>query len=324
MSKDVLRLTFSDICRGYSLSKYKGSPLYIKHLTHHDQVDVEDYYNEMMVFAKKRGLKSEAEKLEWLEKTGLWTKKDESEVSNQKLYVDNLEKSKKNFPIKSQLEKHKELIKTEQFKFYQLNQKKAKLLDLTCELFANNRQNDYYVFLSIYKDKNLEERFLSREEFEELTDSELQELTDIYLSVSSRFNIRNIKIISISDFFLSYFYLCGDDITSFFKKPICEFTFNQLNLLSYAGYFKRILESVSAVSADIKDDPDKLEEYYLMSQKAKEAIEKSGKEGGMSSFVGGTKDDYKALGLQTIDMHKIIQEKGSGMSIQDLMKITGA
>lgn len=325
MNKDVLRLAFSDICKGYSLLTYEGSPFYVKHITHHDQVDVESYYDEMYAMAVKRGIPTEEDRLKWLDKNNVWTKADNDNLSTQRVYVENLEKSKKNYPIKSQLEQHKKLIETEKINLIKMANRKSSLLGLTCELFASRRESDYYIYLSLYKDVNLSQRAFSRDEFINLTDDEIDNLSDAYTKITNRFCIQNIKKIAISPFFLNYYLLCADNPLNFFNCALCNLTYNQLNLLSYAGYFNRILSSLPAVSDDIRNDPDKLEEYYAMSQKAKETLSKSGnKEGGMSSFVGGSKSDYEALGVKSIDMYQKIQDSKGSMSIQDIMKLTGA
>ncbi len=325
MNKDVLRLAFSDICKGYSLLNYEGSLFYIKHITHHDQVDVESYYDSMYELAVRRGLPTEKDKLEWLDKNKVWTRADNDKLNTQRVYVDNLEKSKKNYPIKSQLDQHKKLLEEEKINLAKMIHKKNSLLGLTCELFAARRESDYYIYLSLYKDNKLLTPVFTRDEFSNLTDLELDNLSEAYTSITNRFNIQNIKKISIATFFLSYYLLCADNPTHFFGKPLCELTYNQLNLLSYAGYFNRILSSLPAVSDDIRNDPDKLEEFYAMAQKAKETISKTGdKSGGMTSFTGGTKADYDALGVKSIDMYQKIQDSKGSMSIQDIMKLTGA
>ena len=89
-SPTVYRKIFCDIVRGYSRASYKESDVYIKHLTTHDQVDLEDIEQSFFDKARKRGVPTEEDTLKSLRKDGAWTDEDDSFIESQKAYIENL------------------------------------------------------------------------------------------------------------------------------------------------------------------------------------------------------------------------------------------
>ena len=89
-----LRRVFADICRGYSVTQWRGKPAYIKHLTHFDQVDIDEVHDAAKADAIRRGIKTEEERLKWLADRKMWVIKDEIALRQQRDYVKGLQISK--------------------------------------------------------------------------------------------------------------------------------------------------------------------------------------------------------------------------------------
>ena len=87
-SASFFRKIFRDISRGYSEIKFRGSPVFIKHLTNHDQVDLDDVYSKFYDHALSRGLPTEEEKLEQLIEDELWSKGKEEVLLVKKITFD--------------------------------------------------------------------------------------------------------------------------------------------------------------------------------------------------------------------------------------------
>ncbi len=289
-----LRKAFADICRGYSIAEWNGT-IYLKHLSHFEQVDLDDCYEKYFNAALKKKLPKKTEKLAWLDKNKLWTRKNDGELATQKSYVENLEKTLKLMFLKSQIDEHKKTIQTEKIKYHRMVNEKEGLLGLTCEKYAEQKMLNYYIFVSFYKDPKLEHRLFNEKQFNNLDEEETEELFKIYINISNLLNEKNVKKISVSSFFTTYFYTC-EEVQAFFGKPICNLSYHQLNLLYYASYFKQIIQNMK-IPDNIRDDPDKIEEFANASIKAKEMAQKIGRDG-PTGIVGATNADMAYLGAE--------------------------
>jgi hypothetical protein len=150
------------------------------------------------------------------------------------------------------------------------------------------------------------------ERFRELEDEEIEEFLQIYyLSLVSN-SITNIKKISISYFF-THFYNLSETGISFFGKPVSQLTFNQVNLLSYADYFKKIISN-NSIPPDIINDPDKIEEFVMRANNAEKYKNKNNVDGGRVAIIGATKEDSDVLGgyeLRDTSIDKINKKGGA-------------
>ena len=156
-------------------------------------------------------------------------------------------------------------------------------------------------------------------------------LVATYNKNTKKFGSSNLKKISLSGFFTNLFYLCENNAYTFFGKPLVELTFYQVELFGYGRYYKSLMENSEAqVPDDVKEDPEKLVEWFESTKNAREVLDKSKgseKEGSATSLVGATKQDLKRLGLdnpnETINLAKKAAEKGGTLSMEDMMKIHG-
>lgn len=291
-----LRKIFADICRGYSSAEWHGT-IYLKHLSHFEQVDLDLCHDKYYQIAIKKKLQTKEARLEWLDKKGLWTRKNEGALGTQKAYVENLEKTTKLLFLKSQIDSHKETLNKEKIKYAEMLNEKEVLLGLTADKYADQKMLNHYILVSFYKDKELKNRLFSQKEFDNLDEDEMDELFSIYIKISNEIGDKNIKKISVSSFFTAYFYI-SDDIHAFFGKPTCELSYSQLNLLYYAGYFKQIVQNMK-IPENIREDPEKIEEFASASAKVKEMAQKVGKNNGPTGIVGATSADMAYLGMES-------------------------
>ena len=88
--------------------------------------------------------------------------------------------------------------------------------------------------------------------------------------------------------------------------------------------------SENKVPDDIRQDPEKIVEWFSSTKSARETLEKSknaGQDGSATSLVGATKDDLKRLGLdnpdETVNLAKKAAEKGGRLNMEDMMKLHG-
>ena len=121
----LYRKIFRDVVQGFTKVFHGEELIFIKHLTTHDQVNLEDIEENFFNKAQARGLKTEQESLDQIIKDELWTREDEQFLSTQKSYVENLYKGKSQLILKSQIDNQERLINTELKKLDEkINEKK--------------------------------------------------------------------------------------------------------------------------------------------------------------------------------------------------------
>lgn len=321
-----LRRLFADICRGHSRMDLDGSSwfgpkcLYVKHLSHFDQVDIDLERESYYVAAQKRKIPTLAEKMEWLEKKNLWGKKEESELRQHKVYIDNLEKTKGQVLSAQRKEIEKTLTKAI-ITYNDLYVKKNKLIGLTCEQYADQKVQNRYVFRSLYKDDKLTNLLFTDKAFDNLEDEELDKWAGLYIKFINDFSHDNLKKIAVAHFFTSYFYMT-EEYSNFFGTAMSNLTFYQINLLSYGSYFKSIFQN-NKIPDNIREEPEKIEEFLKKSEAMKKTLSKAGnKEGGRVGLVGATKEDMEIIGVKG-DSRPSILKKGEIGNINDAVKLDG-
>lgn len=320
----VLRKTFSEVIKGCTKTSLNGKDLFIRHFGNEDQAMLEENYQEIYDKAKKNGLPTTEESLELLMEEDLWTKQEEGEIHETELYLNNLQETKKNLIIPSQIENINKDIEEAQKKFEILTVKKNSLLTETCESYSQKRNNDYSIYLCLYKDPNLSKRFFSWDEFCEAPKAQLTAIFETYLQAVKDLSIRNIKYLALSELFSSYYnILGGKNLFRFFDKPVYELTFYQLNLLNYAKVLHSILENVQNIPEEVKKHPDDLLAYAESSAKNRKIVEKSQNKQGFS-VVGASKTDMDEMGVSdqlAMSPFELAKKKGS-LTIEDFQNFS--
>lgn len=318
----VLRQAYMEICRGYSSATWMKAPIFIKHLNVFDQTKIDQFRAEALRAALARGIKPENDILAYLEKKGLWTVKEAKELVQEEAYLENLRKTRSKIAFKIQADQLDKQIGEAERKIYQLAAKRSKLIGKTAERVADDKTQYEYVRLSFFKDVALTDPLFTLEDIGQLSDAESQAAMILYVDSINRFSQDVIKNISIQPFFTNYFYLCGEDLFNFFRRPIYELTMYQVNLLSYAQYYKAIM-SQNDIPKDIAGNPDKIEDFVNRSRNAKNIVAKAGnQQGGRVGLVGATKEDFDAIGVKdsTDTMREVAQKqyKSGREGAQDL------
>jgi len=322
------RKIFRDVVRGYSLLKADNRTFFVKHLTVHDQVDLDDIYAGYYESAKKRGLPTEKEASSFILNEELWSKKNENTLVQQRLYIDNLITTKKSLVLKSQLDRQNEEIEKEEARLNVLEGEKKGLMGLTCEAVADKKVNDHYIINSLYDDKELTIESFSFSNFLEIEDEQINNLVKAYNKIFENFEELIIQQMILRDFYYVYFPFCEDSV-GFFGSPICNLTHNQLKMIIYTRIFKNIFEQHQNIPESIKSDPEALLDYGNIDEKARAKLEETAsKDGVASTFFGATKEDLEYAGVEAgiggeISLSQKAEEKGGKLTMQDLMEMQG-
>jgi hypothetical protein len=293
-----LRRTYADICRGYSTDTWRGAPIYIKHLAHYDQVDIDLFYEEAFTAARARGIKTRAERMAWLQDKKLWTQRDEVDLKMQQDYAANLTKTRSKQFLQVQIAELTRQLNEANDKLWADMARREKLIGLTAEQRAEERIQSHYLYVSCFRDRALSDPFLTAVQVNQLDEDESDTLISLYVKVIGRLDMQSIRRIALAPCFTNHFYLCAEQPYHFFAKPMAELSNYQINLLSYGAYYRNLL-SANEVPNDIREDPDKVEEFITKNKNFKDAIAKSGAtDGSRVGIVGASQADFEALGLQ--------------------------
>jgi hypothetical protein len=325
-----LKVIFSEILRGYTLVENKDfGKIKIKHFNNFDSAELDIKNRYFYEKARDQGLPTREQKIEYLLKEDIWDEKKNKEILNLKTMIAGLKNSKSKVFLQAHIDDINRQLEENQLKLAHLEIQKEELIGFCAENYAQRRINEHYMQKAILKDNG--EFLLSNEDFEDLQQDQLMGLISTYNKNTRKFESPNLKKISLSGFFTNLFYLCENNAYTFFGKPLVELTFYQVELFGYARYYKSLMESSeSKVPDEVRQDPEKIVEWFESSKNAKEVMDKSqtaGKEGSATSLVGATKQDLKRLGLdnpnETISLAKKAAEKGGSLTMQDMMKIHG-
>lgn len=299
-----VRRIFADICRGQSVLSWQGKSLYIKHLSHLDQVDIDDYSVELEKEAAQKKLPANADKLKWLDEQRLWLVKDEESLEKERKQLENQRQTRAALFMPSQKQMMDGIIRETEKRLAKLTVRRSNLLGLTKERYVQNKLFIHYIKTSLYDDKTMGRLAFTMDDFDDMSEDELTGLFVAYNNVTESFDDKNLKKVAVSDAFMSYFVHC-EDMTRFFSRPMCEWSFNQLNLMLWGRYFKKMMQEHN-IPKEMMGDPQKMEDFVNGTSKVKEMVKGPKRAYGTGEgthFVGivGTQEDIKAMGLKTND-----------------------
>jgi len=328
---DNLKRIFGDILKGMSPFYFKpiDKEIYIRHATPIDNCDIDNVYNGFFEKAVSKKLPTEKFKLEYLDKKGLWTTKQQKELDELARFVATLRVTKTKMTIPSQREAVEAQIIEQSKKVQKLESEKDELVGLTAELYATKQMNEYYLRNSTFKDKKATELLYNNEEYDDLDGELTLALVTIYNEFNELFCQRNIKKVALIPLFLNSFYLCQDNPYIYYGKPVVDLTIFQADLFGFGRLFKNIIsENHDKIPEIYLGDPDKLLDWHESTRNAEKIMEKQPTEGVAVSLVGASKADYEKLGMgnelkQSNQLFEKAKQKGGKLSMKDLIAMQG-
>lgn len=299
----------------------KFGVLYVKHLNNIEssQIDIKrDFYFKK---ARHKGIKTLAEREVEIIEEGEWSAEKNKQLENLREYISRLRDTKKQMLKFSDREEIDKRISDKEKDFERLEREKLIAIKMTCEAYASKRVNEDYIYNSLFKDGELKEPFFSKEEFEDLSQNDLNGLIVLYNMHVENFGVYNLKKLALSSHFLNYFHLCSDNPFTFYGKPVVELTFYQAEVFSLGRYFKHILEeSDEKPHEDVLNDPDLLIEWWEVTQNNKKLQEKTGRK---VKGTGGRGKQEEEKSVDHNELAKKAREKGGSLNMKELMKLQG-
>jgi hypothetical protein len=324
---DILRKGFRDVARGYSSGDILNRRVFIKHLSHADQIEQDSKREEFFQLAKSKGALTVEEKLAILKKQGLWSDAKERELQDMRLMIEGMIEGKRlNAKMPSMVRDYARKIEEEEKKYNALLNEKLRLLGLTCEAYADREITDYYILTNLFDDEKLTRPCFNTDELDYMDETDISAIIRDYNKAIEPCSEKNLKKIAMQGFFQSYFSLVGDNLRDFFGKPVCELTFFQVNLLRNAARFRFIYttQDTSKWPKDVQQDPDLFLDYAETVSKAKEDAKEQGSYDEGSVNIGAKKEDADALGIKVKNnLAADVMNKSGGNLIEHLMKMAG-
>ena len=330
MDENNLKVIFSEILRGYTLTESeKFGKVKIKHFTNYDSAELDIKNKYFYDKALKEGLPTRQQRIDFLIKEDIWTDEKNKNIIELRSLLAGLQKSKSKVFLKAHIDDINRQIQENQVKLTQAEVEKEEMIGFCAEVYSSRRVNEHYMHNALLCESG--EKLFTNEEFEELESDKVMNLIETYNKSTKKFNSTVLKKVSLAPFFTNLFYLCENNAHVFFGKPLVNLTFYQIELFGYARYYKSMMENSEAkVPDEIRENPDKLIDWFDSTKSARETLDKSkneGLEGSATSLVGATKDDLKRLGLdnpnETINLAKKAAEKGGSLTMEEMMKLHG-
>lgn len=299
---------YSEIVAGLSKKTIDGKDYYFKHPTQAEHFDIYGKYFLVFNDAKKRGLLSEAQKLEDAIQNSWWTSEKESRYQQISSTIKALRVTKSNLLLPSQKDQIQKEIDRNGYILSTFEKERRELIGYTAERYTNDRIHDEMLLALTYKNEHLTERlFTDREEYYYLSDTVVESIRNEFFSCMSLFSSDIIKKVAACPFFQNMLYVTSDcDAMNFWGTPPTKCTKYQIDLLINGKVLKNAVKSEmeqgNAVADDILSDPDKLVAWY--DSRIEAPVQKStqnnysGSNNTVTSFVGATKEDLNKMGVK--------------------------
>lgn len=320
------RKIFRDVVRGYSSTILEEDFVYVKHLTPHDQVELEEIEERYFNIALRKGVPTEEEMLLFLKEEEQWSDADDKFIEDKKYFLDTLKTAKSKMVIKRQIDQQEKTIQEETLLLAKKEAEKMSLLGNTCEKYAKDRLNDFYMIKSFFKDKNLSEPLFSEDKFDEMENQDIKKVVFRYNELFEGFSEESIQYTILEDFYNPYLSFAEDSM-QFYGKPFCELTYNQIRLIVYTRVFKNIFDTNENIPDNIRKDPAKLLEFGSSSKEERDKTKQKLSQGSAGTLVGAKEEDYEYLGIERpkggVSLHEEAKKKGGTLNMEDLMKLHG-
>lgn len=312
---DLLRRAFRDITAGHTPATVLGRACYIRHLSHADQIDVDERRERFRQDAIGQSILTDAEREAELLAAGQWTAAKEAELQRAKAYIGELEVGKRNpkhhpSMVTGYVRKIEEATKDYEAKAWA----KRQLMGLTAEVSADREVNDHYIVTNLFADPALN-RPLFAADFDYLKEEDVNAIVKTYNTAMECCSARNIRRLAMHGDFQRYFRVLGDDVSSAFGRPAFQLSFYQVDLLAAGAQFRSIYQNhdIAAFPKNVLEDPDLLVDYVVTVTKGKADLAAQGANEPGTIVVGAKAEDAKALGIkQPADPMKQIMSQFGG------------
>ena len=329
LEEKKLKIIFKEVISGKTkvYDNLAKQQLYIKHYGDYSSVDLDEYYLNFYQKAIAEGLPTEKEKIQFLISEDLWSDKDDEKIKYYADKLNTLKDLKSKTYLLSQLDKLKKEISEISVELNTLKAKKIELLGYTAEKHTESKVEYYYILNSYFLDENLTDKRFKEDDNDIETFGQYNFYIKLHNLAISKYNIKNIKKVAVSYYMQSLLSLSKENAYYFFGKPVYSLTYYQSSLYSYGLFYDKISSSpeYSKVSQEVKDDPDKLIEYYSATSNLKRKVENNKDVKGPVFVMDATEKDLDFLNQNKTkhnqnSLDDLAKKQGGALNLEDLAK----
>jgi hypothetical protein len=309
---------------GYTETSFQGRDIYVKHLSLKDQRYLHKYYEKYVQIALDKGLESKEDRISAVMEDGMWSSEEDTQISTLRFETDNLKKTQKVLPLRSQREGLQKDIDSKLSELNDLETRKQEVIGKTAEDYANRRSNDEILRFLLFKDKELKEHLYTDKEFGDLEVWEVAKLTILQNDIQQRLSDEKIQEAVLRPFFAMYLSFCEHSY-SFYEKPVTELTIYQLRVILFGRMFYNIFQYTEDIPDHIREDPKKLL-AFSESQRNKDSNKPMIKDDADASAVfGATDEDVADLGGSKggVTLSSELEKHGGKLDMKQMMRLAG-
>ena len=192
--KHLLRRSYMDILRGFTKTKVdKFGEFYFKHLDLFSSEEIDERKREYEEYAVNQGLPTEEEKIKELIKDELWSAEKDKEIENLEVLVSSLKETKAKFYLKRDIDNIQRQVDEETEKLQILQAQRIELVGFTTDSYSTKKINEFFIFNTSFKDRDLTEKFFEKDTFDELHEDDIMLLILNYNKLSQlRYNVQTV------------------------------------------------------------------------------------------------------------------------------------
>lgn len=323
-TQQLYKKKYKQLVDGVSLFSDANDLIYIKHLSELDIGELELATDKYHKEAEEKGLPPEKEKLSILIKQEMWSDEKEKEITTFRKNLAALQDTHKKLFLKKQIKNSQKGIDSMLEDLTSLLLEREELLGLTCEKFAEKKSNEEIVIHCFFKDREMTQKFFSEEEFDELNREKLYYYIKIYNDISKEFSVEEMKRLAALPFFINLFFLCDDNIYTFYGKPVTGLTLCQADAFNCAKTYKSIMSQGNNPPDEMYEDLNQLVAFYESYSSGGSEGLKEAKNKDSQSIVGASIEEMRNLtkgddGTHVVTLGKIEEDlKEKGRSLSDL------
>ncbi len=127
---------------GYTETSFQGRDIYVKHLSLKDQRYLHKYYEKYVQIALDKGLESKEDRISAVMEDGMWSSEEDTQISTLRFETDNLKKTQKVLPLRSQREGLQKDIDSKLSELNDLETRKQEVIGKTAEDYDNRIRTD--------------------------------------------------------------------------------------------------------------------------------------------------------------------------------------
>lgn len=259
-----ISLILLEVLRGYSIFTHNNKTFYFKHFLLSENLALDEFELQCIEQAKRDGIKSEKDLIDFAIKQNFWSKKQEEKIQSLNWTINKAEIASSKITDNVQKIAFNKSIDSQKKELSELTSKRNSIVLYSAENCAAHKKNTRLIETSIFMDEKLTIPAEFNEAYEIIPNlnERLKKLSDSNNLIRAAYN----------DSFFELYNLMYRDPFTLIKKDLFTITVLQKNLLIYASAILNKLKNIE-MPDDIKQDPIKIIKFKPSENKSAKTTE---------------------------------------------------